>query len=88
MAKENMADKVIDLLHKRRDVVRGKLAEQYRGVTPFRMVPATEDEMLEEYENATPEQMNSYIEQYGEFDVGKMIEKMENLKTQRGDFNA
>ena len=82
--KESLIDKVIDLLHKRRDVVRSKLAEQYRGVTPFRMVPATEDEMLEEYENTSPEQMQGLIQRYGEFDVGKMIEKMENMKAQRG----
>lgn len=83
--KENVGDKVVDLLHKRREAVRAKLQQQYKNVKPFRMQPVSDEELLSEYEQLgqEPERMNDLISNYGEDVVGEFIFEMEKLKLKR-----
>jgi len=81
--KENIGDIVIEKMKKRRDAVRVILAKQYKGVKPFRMTPATDNDLLEMYNQLTPEKMNELVTQYGEDEVNQYIVDMEYIKQGR-----
>lgn len=81
--KNNLSDIIIDKLKERRDLVRNKLTEQYKGVKPFRMTPASDDELLGIYNQMTPEKMSELVAQQGEEKVNQYIEDMETLKRRK-----
>ena len=59
------------------------LAKQYKGVKPFRMTPASDDDLLGTYNQLTPDKMSELIEQYGEDKVNQYIVDMEYIKQGR-----
>lgn len=78
--KNNLSDIIIDKLKERRDLVRNMLAKQYKGVKPFRMTPASDNELLEIYNQMTPDKMSELVAQQGEEKINQYIEDMEILK--------
>lgn len=83
MAKENMGDRIIEKLHERRETVRGKLRQGYKGVKPFRMEPIDNNELLFYYNGLSPDDMNYLVTTHGEEKVGEFIFEMEQMKQKK-----
>jgi len=80
MPKENMGDKIIDKLNERRDLVRGRLNQEYKSVKPFRMEPVDNNELLFYYNQLTQDDMNFLISSHGEEKINQFIFEMYQLQ--------
>jgi hypothetical protein len=94
MGKElNFYDKVLDELHKRRELVRAEVNKEYRKQTPFRVEPYSNDEMVYWYEQLNSDMyreqmMDTLIQKHGEDAVNNFIFNMEqSLRRRRGNDN-
>jgi len=83
VATEVFTDKVVDGLHKRLAGVRTKLQERYKKTKPFRMEEVSDDEMLNYYEQMTPQGMANLIKQEGRETINSWIMEMEQMKSRR-----
>ena len=81
--KENRYDRIIAKLVERNKRVQAKIGAQFKKTAPFRMTPVSEEEMLYKYDQITPEEMDGYIQNYGEEAVNDMIYNFETLKTKK-----
>ena len=79
----NMYDSVVDELHKRRELVRKELAENYRRVKPFREEPVSKGEMLYYYNQLTVEDMEYLVQKYGEEALNEFIYEQEAYKNKQ-----
>ena len=77
---ENLYDLVVDELVERQGLVKAELASRFKKTKPFRMEPISNDEMLYQYNQLTPEKMNELVNTHGAEAVMEMISKMEKLK--------
>lgn len=61
--RQNFGDIVIDKLIKRREAVRAKLAERYKGVKPFRMEKASIDDVMARFNELNTEEKMAAFQQ-------------------------
>ena len=83
--KETISDKVVDRLHKRRDMVQNALEKQYKKTKPFRMEPVSEKEMLIYYNMLSNEDMQFLVDKHGNDAINEMIYKYEKMKQEAGN---
>ena len=84
MTEPNLYDLVVDELVERHRLVRAELVKRFKRTRPFRMEKISDEEMLNSYNNLTPEIMSDLINRYGRENVNEMIFTMEKLKAKRG----
>lgn len=77
---ESIYDRVVDGLHKRRELVTTELKRKFKKTNPFRMEPISNEELLYSYNQLTPEKMTELIQTYGRDEVNNLIYTMETLK--------
>jgi len=82
--RETIADRAVTKLLERRDRVKAKLQERYKGTKPFRTDPISMDEQLWAYNQLSPEDMQYLISNHGNDTVNEMIKDMETEKQRRG----
>ena len=80
MVKENMYDKVTDLLHERSNVVKTKLAKQFGKTNPYRMKPVDKDMHRYIYENMSMDDFDYAVGAYGIDGVQDWVLEMEQLR--------
>lgn len=81
---KSILELAVDDLVERQRLVKDELRLRFKKTKPFMMEPVSEDKMLEQYMATTPEDMDGYIQAYGEDTVNEMIGQMEDLKRRRG----
>lgn len=78
--KESIFDKVVDQLSARRDVIRARLALDYKRTKPFRKEVIPLQELLSAYNELKPQDMQMLTQKHGEEKVNQFISEMELLK--------
>ncbi len=78
--KIGIQDRIIDKLLKQKNLVQGKLAQQYKSQKPCTMEPSTPAEQLYTYNQITPEIMMAMRQQMGDEVVDKYVEKMNKIQ--------
>ncbi len=86
--KISISDRVIEKLHQRRELVRDRLAQEYKGVKPFRMEPVSNADLLYDYNTNGFEIFRELYETQGEEIALDYKNQMETLKVKLGGRNA
>lgn len=81
--KENIGDKIVYRILKRKETVTARILEQYKGVKPFRKLPISDDESLIQYNMMTPQDLDKMIQTDGVEKTNSYIRDMEALKARR-----
>ena len=78
--KRSIPDTATDKIIKMREMVKGKLSEEYKGTRPYRQDPIPPREQLYQYSQITPEVFMSLRQSLGDDNVNEFVMKMEKLK--------
>ena len=78
--KKNRMDIITDLVKDRMNSIYGEIEKQYGGSNPYRQVPMTKEERLQEYLNMTPDILKQRVERDGRVATNNYIAEMEKLK--------
>ncbi len=86
--KISISDRVIEKLHQRRELVRDRLAQEYKGVKPFRMEPVKDEDLLYDYNTNGFEIFRELYETQSEEIAMDYKNSMETLKVKMEARNA
>lgn len=78
--KTTIFDLVVDKLHQRQDMIKSRLAKDYKNTKPFRTVPVPPKEQLRQYDAMTPEMEQQLRQDMGDDSFNRYMIDMEKLR--------